>query len=313
MANFTKIPLLNPIKFVPATTTPGLNFDDDWACKQIKSWQKKAYFKQKWVETFTTPLVMESTIAPTDLKVYKGGAIVGTLTWNPVYAAVPPAGTLYLLTLDLDTIIAVQGEGIYYLYGEVTNGGSYMYAYISEPIHVKKTPWPVTSVVTYAHNKNAQGVYFPVYDNLVFRLLVEAQVCDFLPDSDTYDYVNQNHDPRILGGVPYRKFRLLVANAPGVADYLVDLLNRIFCLNTVTINGMEYVKENGAKWDPQRTHGYPLAGWVLDILPAINVDSLEYNDVSPIIPRPVVVFDEDNEPFGGNSGNSVRILELQDS
>lgn len=313
MADFSKIWLLNPIKFVPATNVPGLNFDDDWAYNQIKEWQKKVCWHQPWINGFETKLCMTSTITPEKLKIYNGsGTLVNQIDWLPVLTSVG-AGNVYICTLQLDTDQDDQilPEGLYYGYQQVTNGGSYNWLTITEPIEKRKA-LRNTSTITYTNSTNAQGIPFgAMTDPLIFTALLESQLLDFLPESDTADYVNQSHDGVILSGVPYRGFKLKVANAPGNPDYVIDLYNRILCLDTVRHNTMLITKVTGAKWEPQRAPGYPLAGWAIDVIPSVNAEALEYNTLDPLIPGIVVVFDENEDLFGGANGPLVLTTDVK--
>jgi len=311
MANFTKIPFLTPIKFVPATATPGKNFDDDWAYNQIKRWENKACFKQKWQFGDETKLQVTSTILPDKLKVYnKAGQIVNDFEWIPIAVSGTTAGTVYELTLQLDTgIPGALPSGIYWLYQEVTNGGSYLAKFISEPIDLRAVH-NNTSIIEYTNSENTQDVYFGATE-IIYNARIEAQVCEFLPESETSDYIDQVHNAQILSATPFRNFKLLIGNAPGVADYIADLLNRIFCLDSVRINGKLFTKVSGAKWEPQRTKGYPLAGWAIDITETITLSSLEYNDVDPLLPGVVTAYDINESLYGGTTGTDLHIIDIE--
>lgn len=311
MANFTKIPFLNPIKFVPSVTTPGKNFDDDWAYNQIKLWEKRVCWKQKWQYGDETPLIMISTVLPDKLKLYdKNSAIIKDFEWVPILAG-GSAGMVYKTTVNIDSFgggPTTTPTGVYWLYQNVEYG-SYHKEFISEPIELRAVH-KNTSIVRYKNSENTQDVPFGASD-IEFVSRLECQLSEFLPDSDMSDYIDQLHNAQILDGIPFRTWKLLVGNAPGVTDYTVDLMNRIFTLDSVRLNDKLITKVSGAKWEPQRTKGYPLAGWAIEVTETINLSSLELNDLDPVIPGVVVVYDIDEDLFGETSGNNVRVIDTE--
>lgn len=311
MANFTDIPFLNPIKFVPATDTPGVHFDDDWAKNQIKEWEMQVCWRQKWQFEDETPLHIKSTVTPSDLQVYdRNGNVVNEIEWTLVAASGTTAGNIYELTLQLDT--GTGGDlpaGVYWLYQEVTNGGSYLCKYLSEPIDVRVSH-KNTSLFTYTNSENTQGVYFGKTE-VVFNMRIEAKLSEFSPGSDTTDYIDQSRNAYILSGTPFREWKLLIGNAPGVTDYTADLLNRIFCLDTVRIDGKLFTKVNGAKWEAQRVKGYPLAGWSLDVTESVNLTGLQHSDTDPLVPGVTTAYDINDDLYGSTTGSNIHIIDKE--
>jgi len=114
MANFSKISLHCPFRFVPNTATPGIHFDDSWACEQIKSFQRKAYYTQKWLRQTTTKIKMISTVAPDDLKVYDNTmAVLKSIAWVNVSGL--SGYNVFEVTVDLSD----KPTGNYWLYQKV--------------------------------------------------------------------------------------------------------------------------------------------------------------------------------------------------
>lgn len=313
MSNFTNIPFLNPIKFVPSTTTPGKNFDDDWAYNQIKEWEMRVCYHQKWQFGDETPLQIISTVLPDKLKLYNRlGAIVKDFEWIPVASSGTTAGTVYETTVNIDddgggSPVALPA-GIYWLYQEVTTG-SYQAKFISEPIELRVTH-KNTSVIKYTNSENAQGVYFGVTD-IVFLKRMECQLCEFLPDSDQSQYIDQIRNAQNLTGQPFRTWKLLFANAPGITDYEIDLSNRILTLDSVRYNDKLITKVSGAKWEVNRTKGYPMAGWGIEVTETINLTGLQYNDLDQVIPGVVTAYDIDEDLYGTTDNNDIHILDTE--
>lgn len=307
MANFSRISLLNPIKFIKVSSSPGVNFDDDWACNRVKSWQRKVYYFHKWRTGHETRLQMVSTIIPDKLKILSmDGTVLHDIGWDIMTAVPGNLGNIYELTLNMDIVGTEKKVALYQL---VTNGtgGSYNVAWISEPIHISERHKNL-SVVKYKHFETTQSVYFPV-TGIEFTTLQESQLFDFQPDYESSEYYNQTHDSFLQYGVPFRSFKLLIGNTPGVADHEPDLWNRIFCCSSVRHNGLLISRVPGAKLEPTRNKEYPLAGWALDVVESVNQDSSEFNDVDPLIPGFINAYEINEDLTGQSPSGTLQILD----
>jgi len=301
--NHFKIPFLNPFKFVPSTATPNVvsDFDGAWACEQIKSFERNVYYKQKWKKSETTKLQIESSIAPETLKVYNSSGIqVKTFTWSAVYSGTNYS--IYETTFDISDL----AEGVYYLYQRVTLL-SIDWKAISEPIH-SKASWSNTLLITYKNSYNDQDVAFST--GVEFKFRCEAGIMDYNPERDRSAYVNQIHDVENLSGVPYRTFKLYIGEAPGVAPYIIDLLNRIFCCDSINIEGKYYQSNEGSKWEVTRIKGFPLIGGSIEIVEAVNAMSQEFSDTTPLSTGLVTAYNIETAFFG--PGSLVPVIDIEE-
>jgi hypothetical protein len=299
--NHLNFPFALPFKFVPNTSSPGIHFDDSWACEQIKSFEAKAYYRQKWQLSDTTPLQIESSIAPEDLKMYNSaGTLIKSFEWTAVHSEVNYK--IYECTFD----ISDKPEGVYWLYQRV-NLLSIDWKAISEPIHAKAS-WPNTQRIGYKNSYNDHDVAWTTGIKMYFRC--EMGIMDFTPERDRTAYANQTHDVATLKGVPSRQFKLYIGTAPGVAPYIVDILNRIFCCDYIEIAGKLYQSAEGSKWEVTRVKNYPLIGASIDIVPATNEMSLQFSDTTPLAPGIVTAFKIDTSFFG--PGTLVPVTDVQE-
>lgn len=298
--NYVNFPLILPFKFVPATDTPGIFFDDKWACEQIRSWERRTYYDQKWVKTDITPLQIESTIAPNDMIIYdKAGNQVKTLEWSVVFSAINYK--LYQLNFDISDL----PDGRYWIYQRVTLL-SFDYAVISEPIY-SKTSWPNTMLFRYKNSFNDFDIAWTTGIQMMFRC--EAAIMDPEFKRERTDYVNQILDTATLKATPHREMILYVGEAPGVAPWVADLMNRIFCCDYINAEGLLIQAKAGAEGKTNRIKGNPMVGWSQDVVPAKNMQSLQFADTTPLTPGIVIAYDMETAFFG--PGSIVPVTDVE--
>jgi hypothetical protein len=219
--NHLKFPLLNPFKFLPNTSSPGIHFDDAWAFEQIKTFETKAAYRHKWVKANTTKLQLESSIAPSDLQLRRpNGTVAKVFAWSVVFNSASYG--IYECTFD----VSDQPEGIYFLY-QLVSLLSVNWEVVSEPIHVKVS-WPNTLLYRYYNSFNKDDVAWITGIQMYFRC--ESGIMDFNPDADASDYIDQTQDRELIDGIPSRAFKLFIGEAPGVAPYIIDIFKSDFPL-----------------------------------------------------------------------------------
>jgi hypothetical protein len=296
--NFLHIEACLPIKHVPSTANPGMHFDDSWACEQIRSWEREIHYRQKWVKTDTTPLQIRTTIVPGDYKIYNTqGIVVKTIAWTVTDLVIYK---ICELTFDISDL----AEGVYVGYFQVT-AGAINWKVLTEPIH-SKTSWPNTRLITYKNSFNAQGITFTT--GIEFKFRAEVDVIEMTPEADRSAYVDQPHKVFGLYGTPWRSFKLGIGTTPGVAPYIVDIINRIFCMDTISIEGKKYQRAEGAKMEINRAKGYPLVGGSLEIVEAENDAGVHFAHGTEEINGLVTAYNQDTDFFG--SGSGVEIIDI---
>lgn len=305
MSNFTNIPFLSPFKFVQAPLNDrDIHFDGNFAYNNIKPFERNICYFQKWNKADTTLLQITSTITPQDLQVYNFDGITVALTKTWTLKATPTLGVMvYECLVDFSTL----PDGIYYLYlkGQLLNN---IFSFISEPINLR-TNHPNTLLFTYYNSYNDFDTFFTTNYKASFRC--EAGIMDFSPERERAAYVDEIHDVKTLSAIPYRLYKLYIGEAPGVAPWVLDLMNRIFACNHVEINGKQYETNEGSKWETTRSKGYPLYGGSIEILEAKNTYS---NQIASglITPGLVTAYNINTNLFGGPAfNNDVHVVEIE--
>lgn len=304
MISVLNIPFLNSLKFVPSTATPGYpHFDADWAFNQIKVFETKAKYYQKWQVGDSTIIQIESSIIPDPLKIYNCKELVKIISFVKVADAPDLGVSVYEAPFNIDDL---DVYGVYYAYIHV----QYMsieFASISEPIRLQ-TLWENTMLFTYRNSVNNWGVAFTTGIQFGFRC--EAGIMDYQPESDTIDYIDQIHNVEILSGTPFRTFKLYVGDERGVSPWVLDLLNWILVCDNVEIEGLQYTKNAGAKWEINRIKPWPLYGGSIEITPSKNISGLQFvNTTDPDGPDGMVFAYDIDTNFFGTAKDDNHILE----
>lgn len=302
MSNFSKFPFVSPFKWLPNTATPSIHFHDSWACEQIKSFEQRAYYTQKWLAAVTTKLQCISTVAPDPLVIVDANQIaVKTIAW----AIAAPGSTYNAWELTFD--ISDLPDGIYWLYQKFELL-SYKAEFITEAISLKDSH-PFVKQIKYRHSKNDYDVVWTTGIEMTFCVECEIMSPEF--EAELTSFADQTRDVFVLDGVPYITYQAEFFDAKGGAPYMLDIINRIFVCDNVKIEGKGYVRNTGAKLKTTKVKNYPLFGGTLEIVEAQNLYSQQHNDLTELAPGVVTAYDIDTSFFG--LGEIVPITEINQS
>lgn len=299
--NKVVVPFLNPIRFVPVGST-AVNFDSDWYYNQIKYYETKITYFQKWV--FGDPIYLQiaSNFSPITLELRNcKGQTLNTYSFSLKTTAVVNPD---LLTYECSLTIPIVEEGEYFF---VLNVGFdvTLEQFISEPQYFSDDP-NRTMWFEYKNSYNKFNIVFNTGIQFGFR--VESSRGPLAPMSVDTVWQDQPLDLETIDSIPYRQFKLSVGGLWGVPDWVIEKVNRIFSCDTVFIDGRQYTKADGAKWETIVAEGYPLRGWKIDIRETKNNYSLQAeNNFSPA-EQFAVVYNIETKAFGtfnDNASNNV--------
>lgn len=308
MPNYVNIPLIWPFKMIQVSATPGIHIDDDWWFKQRKSWQPKTRYFQKWVKTVTTPLQIESSVVPDDLKLLDvNGSTIKSFSWTAKVVAV--GYTIYETTYD---VTDVSTNTKCFLYQKV-EGGAIKWEFISECIWIK-TEWPETIVFKYKHTYISQDVDWTT--GIEMKFICEAWISPLIePKRVRADYINQRRNVETLSSVPYRVFKLYIGGTSmdlGVPPWVIDLMNRILSCDSVDMSGKKYQSDAGSEWETGKTTSWSLMTASIDIVETKGQTSIQANDEEdPSGQAILVVYQIKSKFFGGEQIVQVIDAETQ--
>lgn len=131
-------------------------------------------------------------------------------------------------------------------------------------------------LIEYSHKDNNSpfdNIFWTESSQLTFKLRIPG---GFKPSGvsmevDNEQFVNQKQEIVDLYAIPYTTRTLYMGDSNGVPYYMAELLNKIFCLSDVRINGTGYVREGNSKPEKAETIGKKeLFMWSMTLRPSVN-------------------------------------------
>lgn len=265
------IPRVLPVKFYKRSFTPlpqyaTRHLDDVPYYDQIKSFQLKTIYCQKWTPFDVINFQFEANIGPIQifLRNCSDNSVVDTLAaqkrrWKEV-----PEFFVYEASLSLSGI----NPGNYYL--ELKIGGS---SFITEPQQILPSA-KGTILLEYANSRSVGDLIWETGWSGALR--TEAVLTNFEPGNSIVAYKNQRWNPTVLTAKPFRTFKLIVGHNFGVPDYMGDKLNRIFSCDNVYIDGKKFAILDESKIEvDEKDPQYPLKTFSIAVQEAetLNYDA----------------------------------------
>jgi len=260
MNSFLDIPKVNPVAF-PAVDDPGYkNFDNSWFSEQIFSWEQQINYFQKWVtDDVITLQFLTDFDNPVVQLVNCQGKVLST--WPPAKKDTNLIGVDFsVYEVDI-SLLDREVDEVFYILITVGTGEEQLQR-ISEPQTILESETE-TVVFEYWNDINDFDVIFDT--GVSFRFRCEAIITQLDPLSKDTLWEDQILNLRVLSSKPYRQFKLKIGGSYGVPDWVIDKINRVFSCTTKYLNGIEYTKADGAKFEPNQAEYYPMRGWSVDI------------------------------------------------
>ncbi len=190
--------------------------------------------------------------------------------------------------------------GIYFLKLIITDSIG-VATFYSEPISVQATTAGTLAIV-YDHDENDFDRKFtgPVLPSMI-RIEGGMKSDGLQPGGKFTMFQDIDFNSVMLNSQPYNVEKFTFGGSYGIPNHLADKLNRVFGLSDVTIDGVKYSRNEGAKLERSGDADYPLAGWSLDLVKSEN----PYGETFTTIPIPDVPFTADTTLFTADSGNET--------
>lgn len=312
MANRIKILDISPLRFVPKTLTLDQkyhikHFDEALHADQIRQWEEKRYYVQKFQTNDPLYWQIVSNFGPVSARLIdRSGAFVVGATVNAV-------STSYYLSPEVCYGCSIDLSGVTpggYQVEMIFGSGLTETRLISEVIYVA-VDFPNTACFEYRNDANEQGSIHQNGESFLFRC--EATIHSYQPASNDVSYVDEPANIVKLSSVPFDTFKLTIGDGFGVPDWLIKKVNKILGCDTVLIDGKQFAKAEGAKWDRKSEEGNPLNGWTIDIRPAKAREGLIIENNLPLDHDVIVISVGETDLFGplGGTGTDANIIKVE--
>ncbi|MDP4151197.1 MAG: hypothetical protein Q8943_17455 [Bacteroidota bacterium] len=301
--------LLNPIKLVPDSPPAdprysNLNMDQDLFKNRHGDWTDSSDYAALWLQSDTIKLqILSYGLGPVVAQLYDWtDKLVNT--FNFALAASPAISAPFSL-YEVSIPLAAIAQNVYY-FKIVAGAGLNIAKMRSEPIRVMPS-WPLrTLLLEYTNTDNDQDTMFDTGFSPSIR--VEGWIDNFNPEGVYSSFADQQQDFVVIKGIPYRKYKLNVGINPGIPDYMIDQIARIFLLDTVKVNGVQLTRAAAdTQFEANRTPGQPKDLWTLDIREAVSRNSLTVGIDGGVNNEVTVVATIDADAFGENDGTADLI------
>lgn len=255
-------------------------FDEDFYLRNVPVWDEARFFAQPFQQG---DIIRVQFLGLDDIPsgVYAGNPYTAYIIDcnNKIYASysvTSPSVTLIdgLRIREVEIPLFNVQEGYYrvVIRRREIAVTSYREFVISEPIHVKQTH-PYSVLINYTNSKNAQGVIFQYGLNFQFRAY--AVVKDLEPMSKINVFEDEPLNLTTLSSTPYRQWTLHVGGQTNqVPDWFIDKLERITGCDTMSIDGKQYTRAEGAKLEINRPQGASLSSCKVALRESINDNNL---------------------------------------
>ena len=119
-------------------------------------------------------------------------------------------------------------------------------------------------------------------------------------------------NPSIEDYKPYDVYELVVGGPTGIPDWLAKRLNRIIGCSTLKIDVRQYVKAEGAKWEPASEQNYPMRSWSIELREAINSSSAIHEEDAIVHGNIHIIATVNSKGFGLNDagGSEQQIQDI---
>lgn len=286
-----------PIKFLQVSASYPLQYhfkqmDSDWFKNRIDRYSNTKNYFQKWQtnDSFDVQFITQGLAASLTL-IDCHGKLLDTITLTAIAnPAITSPKQLFVGTVDCSMM--TENEVCYLL--ATFGSGPTAKQFISEPMMAAED-WADTLLFEYTNDKNQTDIIWNVPFSTKIR--VEGFIQRFKPGGRLSQFEDQPLDIVNLDGEATRSYELLIEEVP---DWIIDKLNRILLLDSVTIDGVPYTLDKDAKFEAIETPGAPMASWSIAIREANNRAGIAIDADGNLSSPLTVEYDINTKGFSSN-------------
>ncbi len=224
----------------------------DWFNNRNDAWILNPDYIQKWQkgEPFIDQIITNG-VSSLELHMFRcsDAADIAQFAYNPV-SAPPIAPPEIVLEAVVDLSAYPEDQYFFVLFVDSTPVA------ISERVETK-TKWLDTILIEASNSINMTGAFFSTGFKSLYRC--EGLVKKLQPSIDTIIAKEESGDTELLYAQTARKREIRFGTAYGLPDYLYLKIAQALTLDTLAIEGVDYVLEDGEKINPSDdVDGHPL-------------------------------------------------------
>jgi hypothetical protein len=247
--NLIYIPFANPVKFFdPDRATLDAyftkHFDEFPFAERLYAWQSPEDYKQIWQTSDIIYLQFESTFDPIIVELLdQYGTAQITL---PALIGLPNKYYPNTFAFEVAMSLASVTTGCYRL--QVTAGtGEGQKVYLSNWQYISEEKIENSLLLKYKHSRFHEDIMFESGIEFQYRLM--GHIGFMTPGRQDEAYKDQKLNPAILSSKTFRQFLLVFGDEFGLPDDVIDLLNRIWSCDTVTVDGKSFGITDGGRFE----------------------------------------------------------------
>lgn len=297
---------LNPIKYHPLNPVElpqyiSRHIEKYPFIQTIEEWEQEVDYPQLWHKSDTISQQLASEYGPITMQVIDSkGRVKITESFNQVLQdAANPALRIW----ENDTDLSDLPKGWYFI--KLTLGNTEPTILISEPQFVCDRI-ENSVLLEYYHNEYYQGIYFQTGIRLKQRVLGKVKLKS--PASTDTIYIDQILNQTLIDSKPFELYNFSVGGSYGIPDYLIKRLNRVFGCSYTSIDGVQYTKNEGAKWEEKSIQDYPMRGWSIELRETLGGRSgVVYENDALQQRRVSIIATLDTEGFAAGGDQEIQI------
>jgi hypothetical protein len=311
--NIIDISIISPMKFVKKGYSNPLPYNtkymEDWLyADTIPELYERKLYNQPWQKNDIVVFQILSNYAPHQLELWNcDGEQIATFVF-----AYKPSSIEITGQKVYEASVALNGYDNNAYQFIINAGNPVLETYVSEWFELNDYH-PQTFLLEYFHDENDHEVIFET--GIKFSLRVHGGLDEYQPGTDRVIYVNQTRRITQLSGESFDTEKLIIGDSFGVPNYMIKKINNIFLCSNVTIDGKQYVGNEGARFEASRENLYPMTGWAWEVrAPDTGKKKRFVADGTQGSPS-TVVYNISGKGFGPITGpassNVIQIPEIQ--
>lgn len=307
MANVI-IPYLNPLKYqeIAPQNLPqyiSKSMEKYPYAETIQEWETKIDYPHLFQTTDTVSQQISSDVGPLIMQLIDDSGYVKLTTSFAQKLRNKQNSSEWVY--ENQTSLAGLPTGYYF--AKLIVGTSLPTIHVSEPIFICDNI-PNSVYLEYKHRSFYGGVLFET--GITFSIRVLGLVKLKSPASNDTIYEDQPLNETLIWSYPFELYTFFVGGSWGIPDYLIKRLNRIFGCSFTSIDGIQYTKSDGAKWEGREFENYPLRGWSIELRESLYKAAQSYQSGTLQTGRTTITASLDTDGFGAGGGGIIQISDV---